>query len=107
VRWASFVLFLELVLTNKAILWYSEGMATDLESFEEFIRQQRASGKTSSPEQMIRLWRRQSRSSTPTNGVPDATLYERLSAKGLLGCCEGGPDDLSSNPRHMEGFGES
>jgi len=84
-------------------------MTTDLESFEKFIRQQRAIGKTGSPEQMIRLWRRQSRASTPANGVPDATptLFERLSAKGLLGCCEGGPDDLSSNPKHLEGFGES
>jgi hypothetical protein len=24
----------------------------------------------------------------------------------LVGCCEGGPSDLSSNPAHLAGFGE-
>jgi hypothetical protein len=26
-------------------------------------------------------------------------------AGGLVGCFEGGPSDLASNPRHMDGFG--
>jgi hypothetical protein len=33
-------------------------------------------------------------------------LFERLSQSGLLGCLDGGPADLSTNPKHMEGFGE-
>jgi hypothetical protein len=39
------------------------------------------------------------------NGKRDGSLYDRLVRHGLLGCLEGGPDDLSVNPVHMEGFG--
>ena len=28
-------------------------------------------------------------------------------AGDLVGCCGGGPADLSSNPRHLDGFGQS
>ena len=24
----------------------------------------------------------------------------------LVGCCEGGPEDLASNPQHLSGFGQ-
>lgn len=34
------------------------------------------------------------------------TLFDRLTQHGLLGCLDGGPEDLSTNPAHMEGFGE-
>jgi hypothetical protein len=40
------------------------------------------------------------------NGQDAETLLERLSQSGLLGCLSGGPADLSTNPEHMEGFGE-
>jgi xanthine dehydrogenase large subunit len=36
-----------------------------------------------------------------------SSLEERLVRKGLLGCLTGGPPDLSTNPKHMEGFGQS
>jgi len=40
------------------------------------------------------------------NGKHGETLSQRLSRKGMLGCLSGGPADLSTNPDHMEGFGE-
>ena len=34
------------------------------------------------------------------------SVYERWKKAGWIGCIEGGlPSDLSTNPRHMEGFG--
>jgi hypothetical protein len=43
-----------------------------------------------------------------TNGdrSPEKTLYDVLAERGILGCFDG-PTDLSTNPKHMEGFGES
>jgi hypothetical protein len=35
-----------------------------------------------------------------------ASLSTWLSQRGLLGCLDGGGPDLSTNPDHMEGFGE-
>jgi len=40
------------------------------------------------------------------NGRGTESLLERLTDHGLLGCLDGGPADLSTNPAHMEGFGE-
>ncbi len=37
------------------------------------------------------------------NGESFFVAAQRL---GLIGCLEGGPADLSTNPIHMEGFGE-
>ncbi len=33
------------------------------------------------------------------------TCYDVAKKAGFLGCVKGGPDDLSVNPRYMEGFG--
>ena len=35
------------------------------------------------------------------------SLYDALARSGSLGCEKGDPADLSTNPRHMEGFGEA
>lgn len=35
---------------------------------------------------------------------PGPSAFDRLA--DLVGCCEGGPPDLSSNPAHLAGFGE-
>jgi hypothetical protein len=35
------------------------------------------------------------------------SFFDAASRLGLLGCLSGGPPDLSSNPVHMEGFGQS
>lgn len=42
-----------------------------------------------------------------TNGGAffEKSLYDVLSERGILGCFDG-PTDLSTNPKHMEGFGE-
>lgn len=34
------------------------------------------------------------------------SFYDAAMRPGLLGCVSGGPQDLSTNPTHMEGFGE-
>jgi hypothetical protein len=41
------------------------------------------------------------------NGQSEESLYEALSRRGLIGCIADGPPDLSTNPKYMEGFGES
>lgn len=38
--------------------------------------------------------------------LTDQSLFGRLQGRGLIGALAGGPADLSSHPRHMEGFGE-
>jgi hypothetical protein len=38
--------------------------------------------------------------------VSGESLLARLTRSGLVGCLSGGPSDLSTNPAHMEGFGE-
>ena len=41
-----------------------------------------------------------------SNALQDKSLYDVLLERGILGCFDG-PTDLSTNPKHMEGFGES
>ena len=33
------------------------------------------------------------------------TCYDVFKKAGLIGCYKGGPPDLSTNPKYMEGFG--
>lgn len=40
------------------------------------------------------------------NSASGRSLYEALNERGLIGAYDG-PDDLSTNPEHMDGFGES
>ena len=35
------------------------------------------------------------------------TLYDALAEDGAIGCIKGGPADMSTNPKYMEGFGTS
>lgn len=39
--------------------------------------------------------------------VSQESLYDKTRRLGLLGCLQGGPTDLSTNPLYMEGFGEA
>jgi hypothetical protein len=41
------------------------------------------------------------------NDTPPETFFDRAKLLGLIGCVEGGPPDLSTNPIYMEGFGKS
>jgi hypothetical protein len=42
----------------------------------------------------------------PNGDAREKSLYDVLTERGILGCFDG-PTDLSTNPKHMEGFGES
>jgi hypothetical protein len=41
---------------------------------------------------------------TPAPPTGEGSLYDRM--KDLIGCVDSGVTDLSTNPKHMEGFGE-
>jgi hypothetical protein len=63
-----------------------------------------------SPEQQERL-RRELDAELDHNGTQRAaeeTAFDVMNRSGLIGCIKGAPrtpTDLSTNPRHMEGFG--
>ena len=37
----------------------------------------------------------------------EESLFDSLCRRGLVGCIKDAPADLSTNPKHMEGFGKS
>lgn len=41
------------------------------------------------------------------DGNDSESFFDAASRLGLIGCVEGGPADLSTNPKYMEGFGTS
>jgi hypothetical protein len=41
------------------------------------------------------------------NGTPAETIRDAMVRLGLLGCVTDAPADLSTNPKHMEGFGSN
>ena len=43
--------------------------------------------------------------STAQDGHDDGDIGARWEAAGLIGCAKGLPSDLSTNPKHMRGFG--
>ena len=54
-------------------------------------------GETVDPAQLVQT-------EAAGNDVPPESLFDALNAIGAIGCFEG-PSDLSTNPKHMEGFG--
>ena len=42
---------------------------------------------------------------TFNGGADGRTLYDALDSRGLIGFMTDGPGDLSTDPKHMEGFG--
>jgi hypothetical protein len=63
-----------------------------------------------SPDQMRRLVRElEGKIAANSNGDgAEESAFEVASRAGLIGCIQdspGSPDDLSTNPRHMAGFG--
>jgi hypothetical protein len=40
------------------------------------------------------------------HGNGQESFYEAATRFGLIGCVKGGPRDLSTNPKYLEGFGE-
>ncbi len=43
----------------------------------------------------------------PANGDEEESFFDAATRLGLIGCVKGGPPDLSTNPKYMEGFGKS
>jgi hypothetical protein len=48
---------------------------------------------------------RSQRQTADVNG--GESFYDAALRLGLIGCVAGGPPDLSTNPKYMDGFGES
>ena len=44
---------------------------------------------------------------TRDDGSTRKTLYDALNERGIIGSIADVPSDLSTNPKHMEGFGEN
>ena len=45
---------------------------------------------------------------SPKDETPEGeSLYDSLLRHGLIGCIKGGPPDLSTNRKYMDGFGKS
>jgi hypothetical protein len=61
----------------------------------------RVKGQT--PSDLVRLALKYYLSAPNTAG----SAYELAEASGLIGCIGRAPKDLSTNPRHFEGFGKS
>jgi len=61
------------------------------------------------PEEVLSDSLRQNRpapDASPSKVANGESLCDKLARKGLIGCLSGGPPDLSTNPKYMEGFGE-
>lgn len=41
-----------------------------------------------------------------TVGGNEESFFDAATRLGLIGCIKGGPPDLSTDPKYMEGFGE-
>jgi hypothetical protein len=59
-----------------------------------------------SSEERQRLIRELSAPEPQTSGDQVRSLYDALSARGVIGCLKDAPPDLSTNPTFMEGFGQ-
>jgi hypothetical protein len=60
----------------------------------------RAKGQT--PSELVRI-----ALETYLGGTSETrSAYELAEQSGLIGCAQGAPRDLSTNPRHFEGFGK-
>ena len=85
---------------------------TEIDAFVQFARAEADNGHApASLEECLSRWR--------ASSGPDATrpyqikpfpdgksLLDVLREDGLVGLDDDGPDDLASNPKYMEGFGE-
>jgi hypothetical protein len=65
-----------------------------------------------SPDELLRaaLAALEARRRTEGVGLSEPTgesAFDALSRRGLIGCIKGGPPDLSTNPKYMEGLGQS
>jgi hypothetical protein len=61
--------------------------------------------KQLSQEERLELVRELTKSSKEVNGTRARSLFDAFNARGLVGFMIDAPTDLSTNPKHMEGFG--
>jgi hypothetical protein len=61
-----------------------------------------------SDDEQRRLIEELARTDRPSNGsnTRGRSLFDALNDRGLVGFMHDGPSDLSTNPQHMEGFGQ-
>jgi len=71
------------------------------DAFEKVLQEARSL----SPEDQQKLVRELSQSESPSGGE-QRTVYDALKARGLIGFMTDAPEDLSTNPKYMEGFGQ-
>ena len=73
---------------------------------QQFIQQQLDQGRFRSVDEMIHTALQLLEAQEQKNRASSDTCYELLEQAGVIGMVKGGATDLSTNPRHMEGFGE-
>mgnify|MGYP001264911834 CR=1 FL=1 len=74
-------------------------------SYREILKRAR---EELSGEERLRLISELAQVSAAANGAQDdqRSLYDALTARGLIGFMKDEPSDLSTNPKYMEGFGQ-
>ena len=83
--------------------------ADEIDAFARFARAEAANGHApATMEECVSRWRSSGEAPPLTlPPYPDGkSLKDVLEEAGLLGLDDDGPDDLASNPKYMEGFGE-
>lgn len=99
-----------LILTINGILCYATFMATDPRDIQ--LTEEQRCWLANLAEETGRSWSDlldelfTKLPSAPPNGNTDRSFYDALEERGIIGAWDG-PGDLSTNPKHMEGFGES
>jgi metal-responsive CopG/Arc/MetJ family transcriptional regulator len=87
------------IMSDMATQRFTVRVPEDLGS--KLRRTSRDKGRT--PSDLIRLAVENYLREEPVRG----SAYEAARAAGLIGCVSRGPKDLSTNRRHLEGFGKS
>jgi hypothetical protein len=72
------------------------------DSFEKVLEE----AKNLTPEERQRLVHELTQTEPSADNGPVRSLFDALSARGLIGCLKDAPPDLSTNPKYMEGFGQ-
>jgi hypothetical protein len=85
------------------MIW--EGCIMSIGSFDDILKRAR---QELSGEERLRLIEALSKTSQSSNGGQGIarSLFDALNDRGLVGFMHDGPSDLSTNPVHMEGFGQ-
>jgi hypothetical protein len=81
----------------------SGGLCMAINRFDEILRQAR---QDLTPEEQLQLALALKNGVSTGNGTASSkSLYDALSARGLIGSIQDAPADLGMNPAYLEGFG--